>query len=306
MHPDWPDPDHVARLAARVPPEIRFGTSSWTYPGWRGLVYQRDYPVRGSSARQLAEYAQWPLFRTVGIDSFYYAPPTGRALHAYAEALPDGFPCVSKVWERVTAYAFTSPRHLASSGNANPDWLNAGLFIDEVLAPMREHFADHMGPLVFELTAVPRAVRMSADMFAQALDTFLAQLPPDARYAVEIRNPEFLAPSYFAVLRDHRVAHVFNSWSRMPAIGEQLTLHDSITTDFIVARALLRPGRTYAQAVEAFAPYDRIQEENPAVRRDLVALARAAINLRIPAHVIVNNRLEGCSPLTIAALAAML
>lgn len=306
MHPSWPDPDHIARLAAHVPPEIRFGTSSWTYPGWRGLIYQRDYPARGSSARQLAEYAQWPLFRTVGIDSFYYAPPTGHALRTYAEALPDGFPCVSKVWERVTAYAFTAPRQLAPSGHANPDWLNAGLFIDDVLAPMREHFADHMGPLVFEFTAVPRSVGMSADMFARSLDNFLAQLPSDTRYAVEIRNPEFLSAPYFAVLRDHRVAHVFNSWSRMPPIGEQLTLHDSITTDLIVARALLRPGRTYAQAVEAFAPYDHIQEENPAVRHDLVALARAAINLRIPAHVIINNRLEGCSPLTIAALAAML
>ncbi len=306
MHPDWPDPAQIAQLAARVPPQIRFGTSSWTYPGWRGLVYHRDYPVRGSSAKQLADYARWPLFRTVGVDSFYYAPPSARTLQDYAAALPQGFPCVSKVWERVTAFAFTSPRQTVRSGERNPDWLNAALFIDEILGPMREHLGDHLGPLVFEFTAVPRSAGMTVDTFAQALDTFLAQLPPDARYAVEIRNAEFLAPPYFAVLRDHGVAHVFNSWSRMPPIGEQLTLHESITTDFIVARALLRPGRSYAQAVEAFAPYDHIQEANPAVRHDLIALARAAINLRIPAHVIINNRLEGCSPLTIAALAAML
>ena len=92
----------------------------------------------------------------------------------------------------------------------------------------------------------------------------------------------------------------------MPSIGEQLLLHDSITAGMVVARALLRPGRGYAQAVDAFAPYDRIQDENGALRADLVALARTAINLRIPAYVIVNNRAEGCSPLTIAAVAAML
>jgi hypothetical protein len=102
------------------------------------------------------------------------------------------------------------------------------------------------------------------------------------------------------------VAHVFNSWTRMPAIGEQLLLHESITADFIVARALLRPGRTYAAAVEAFAPYDRIHEVSPELRNDLAALARTAINLRIPAYVIANNRAEGCAPLTIAAVAAMI
>jgi hypothetical protein len=123
-------------------------------------------------------------------------------------------------------------------------------------------------------------------------------------YAVELRNNEFLAPEYFAVLREHGVAHVFNSWSRMPAIGEQLLLHDAITAPFLVSRALLRPGRTYAEAVDAFAPYDHVQDENPPLRADLVALAKAALELRIPAYLIVNNRAEGCAPLTIAAVAA--
>ena len=59
---------------------------------------------------------------------------------------------------------------------------------------------------------------------------------------------------YFAVLREHGVAHVFSSWTRMPAIGDQLDLPGSLSGPFIVARALLRPGRTYDEAVDAFAP----------------------------------------------------
>jgi hypothetical protein len=102
------------------------------------------------------------------------------------------------------------------------------------------------------------------------------------------------------------VAHVFNSWTRVPAIGEQLLLHDSITANFVVSRALLRPGRSYAQAVDAFAPYDHVQDENSTLRSDLVALAKAALELRIPAYLIVNNRAEGCAPLTIAAVARRL
>ena len=306
MHPTWPTPEELTALAKKIPDSVLFGTSSWTYPGWKGLVYSKDYPATGAVAKQLAEYARWPIFRTVGIDSFFYRPASAATLESYAAVLPPGFRCVSKVWDRITAHSFHSPRDNAHSGERNPDWLNPNLFIEEVLAPMQAHFGEHIGPLVFEFQTIAKREGRPASQFFEALDRFFGALPKGVPYAVEIRNPEFLSPPYFAVLREHGVAHVFNAWTRMPAIGEQLLLHDSITADFVVARALLRPGRTYAQAVDAFAPYDHIQDENPALRNDLVALARTAINLRIPAYVIVNNRAEGSSPLTIRAVAELL
>ncbi len=297
-----PGHDVLTALAGRLPATIRFGTSSWTYPAWEGLIYSRRFPATGAGPAMLAEYARWPLFRTVGIDSFFYAPPAPRMLEAYAGALPAGFPCVSKVWERITTHTFTSPRERQHRGEVNPDWLNADLFIGEVLAPLREHFASHTGPLVFEFTPIARTAGLPAAEFAERLDRFLGALPTEFRYATEIRNEEFLTPEYFAVLRNHHVAHVFNSWTRMPSIGEQLLLHDAITADFVVARALLRPGRSYAKAVESFAPYDRIKEPLPELRRDLAALVQTAIDLRLAAYVVVNNRAEGCAPLTIAAV----
>jgi uncharacterized protein YecE (DUF72 family) len=305
-HPSWPSPEEVARLASGVPELIRFGTSSWTYPGWTGLVYQREYPATGASAAMLGEYAHWPLFRTVGIDSFFYRPATARTLTEYAAVLPGGFPCLSKVWERITAHTFANPREKARWGERNPDWLNAELFRNEVLSPMQEHFGEHLGPLIFEFQTIARKTGLGPADFAAELDRFFSALPVGPPYAVEIRNPEYLADEYFAVLRTHGVGHVFSSWTRMPSIGEQLVLHDAITAPFIVARALLRPGRSYAQAVDAFAPYDHVQDENPPLRADLVALAKAALELRIPAYLIVNNRAEGCAPLTIAAVAARL
>ena len=99
---------------------------------------------------------------------------------------------------------------------------------------------------------------------------------------------------------------MFNSWTRMPSIGDQLEHPDCITARFIVARALLKPGRTYADAVDRFQPYDRIQEPNPGLRRDLVKLVRTAAGLRLPAYLLVNNRAEGSAPLTIVAVAEML
>ena len=52
--------------------------------------------------------------------------------------------------------------------------------------------------------------------FLAALEPMLRTLPETFRYAVEIRNPEFLAAQYFELLHEHNIAHVFNSWTRMP------------------------------------------------------------------------------------------
>ncbi|MGH7527508.1 MAG: DUF72 domain-containing protein, partial [Gemmatimonadales bacterium] len=72
--------EELLALAARIPEGVRFGSSSWNYPGWRGLVYRRDYGTKGAATRMLEEYAAFPLFRTVGIDSSFYAPPTEEVL----------------------------------------------------------------------------------------------------------------------------------------------------------------------------------------------------------------------------------
>ncbi len=301
-----PDLAEFERLGARIPPSVRFGTSTWNYPGWRGLVYQQDYGPKGAAAKMLREYASFPLFRTVGIDSSFYGPPTEAVLHSYAEHLPPGFPCVSKVWSQVTVHTFTKAQDPERAGKLNPDFLNPDLFVEEVYQPYQRHFSQNTGPFVFEFQTIAKSSRMGPERFATRLDEFFSALPRDAQFAVEVRNEEFLTPMYFAVLREHGVAHVFNSWTRMPPIGHQLDLPGSITGSFIVARALLRPGRTYNEAVDAFAPYDRIREPNPKLRRDLVRLVETAVRTRIPAYLLVNNRTEGSAPLTIAAVAEML
>jgi uncharacterized protein YecE (DUF72 family) len=254
----------------------------------------------------LEEYSAFPLFRTVGIDSSFYAPPSEEVLRSYAERLPPGFPCVSKVWNQVTVQTFTKAQEPARAGKVNPDFLNPEVFLEAVYEPYQRHFADHMGPFVFEFQAIGRGSGIGPSEFADRLDRFFSALPREGPYAVEVRNEEFLTPMYFAVLREHGVAHVFSSWTRMPGLGDQLDLPGSVSGPFIVARALLRPGRTYDEAVDAFAPYDRIQDPNPELRRDLLRLIDTAVKTRIPAYLLVNNRAEGSSPLTVAEVARLL
>src|SRR2546430_4889844 len=74
----------LVSLAQRIPPSIRFGTSTWTYDGWAGEVYHRSYRS-AQPARRLEEYARYPLFRTVGIDSAFYEPPSDEILAERSE-----------------------------------------------------------------------------------------------------------------------------------------------------------------------------------------------------------------------------
>jgi hypothetical protein len=95
---------------------------------------------------------------------------------------------------------------------------------------------------------------------------------------------------------------VFNSWSEMPTIGEQLDLPWTFPAPFTVARLLLKPGRAYADAVKLFQPYARAQEPLPALRLDAVRLMVEAVRRRIEAFILANNRAEGNAPETIRAI----
>jgi uncharacterized protein YecE (DUF72 family) len=164
-------------------------------------VYQRDYPATGAGPEMLAEYARYPLFGTVGIDSSFYTPLTEKTLQSYGAALPEGFPCLSKVWDRLTVHTFAKSRDKARAGQLNPDFLNPDVFLESVWGPLKDHFAGHTGPLIFEFQAIARQDKVGPLDFAERLDRFFARLPREGRYAVEARNPEFLTPAYFAVLR---------------------------------------------------------------------------------------------------------
>ena len=252
-----PPPNDLVVLGKRVPANVRFGTSTWTYDGWAGDVYHRTY--RGAQpARRLEEYARYPLFRTVGIDSAFYDPPTEEVLTAYARALPPGFPCVSKIWDRITARRFNQDARWGNlAGQRNPDFLNADLFKDAVLGPYARAFSDHAGAFVFEFQVMRGKDLPKPAQWAEELDDFLRKLPGDFRYAVELRNPELLSDLHGAVLARHGVAHVFNSWNEMPPIGEQLELPWTFPAAFTVARApQARPGlRRRGKAVRAIRPH---------------------------------------------------
>jgi hypothetical protein len=73
-----------------LPKNIFLGTSTWTFPGWRGTIYKGEYKSdRDFSRRCVEEYAAIPWFRTACIDSLFYNPPSPTTLRRYATQVPE-------------------------------------------------------------------------------------------------------------------------------------------------------------------------------------------------------------------------
>jgi len=290
----------ASEIAARLPGNVFFGTSSWGFPGWTGIVYSRR-ATPGQLAREgLAEYARHPLLRTVGIDRGFYAPIPEEDLLRYAAQLPAGFRCCAKAPAAVTAAELPGQR------TANPDFLRPDRFVNEMVQPFCAAFADHAGPFLLQFPPAGAGRRDRPASFAAKLGRFLAALPRDFRYAVELRDPSLLTEEYRAALAEAGAAHVYNYATAMPMPHVQAAAVPLETASFAVIRLLLAPGTRYNDRREEFEPFDRIVAPDLEMRRQVVSLARQASSLGRDVFVLVNNKAEGCSPLTIRALAEML
>jgi uncharacterized protein YecE (DUF72 family) len=299
----------ATRLRALASENVYIGGSSWKYEGWLGQVYTRGrYLSRGRFSKRLfeteclREYAE--TFPTVCGDFAFYQFPSEDFWRRLFHHVPGDFRFAFKAPEQITCKMFPAhPRYGAQAGRENEAFLDGRVLQEMFLRPLLP-YREKTALLIFEFGAFGRRSFAGLGEFLDRLDPFLAGLPPEFRYAVEIRNPEFLARDYFACLRGHGVAHVYNAWSRMPELRHQMAIPDSATADFLVCRALLRHGRAYQDAVAAFAPYTEVRDPNPEARESMrVLIGRAREGKQfLFLFLFVNNRLEGNAPATILSL----
>jgi uncharacterized protein YecE (DUF72 family) len=294
--------EQARELAAKLPPGVRMGTSSWSFPGWRGLVYSGTRSQASLAREGLREYAQHPLLTTVGVDRSYYAPMAIGDLKEYAAQLPAGFGCCFKAPAAVTALALGAPGQQV----ANPDFLSVDRLVADLLAPCAAAFREHTGPIILEFPPFPRHQRLAPDDFHARLDRFLVALPADFEYAVELRDTRLLTPRYRDILARRGIAHTYNYWSAMPAPVAQAALVPPEDVAFAIVRLLLKPGTWYEDQRERFKPFDRIVEPDEGMRADVVSVTLRALSRGRRVYILVNNKAEGSSPLTVMALARRL
>lgn len=302
--------DGIRDLAARLSPRIHLGTSSWSFPGWTGLVYadRNGKPASEQTLARhgLAAYAAHPLLRTVSLDRTFYAPLTAAEFAAYAAQVPDAFRFVVKA-----PAAFTDPA-IRKSGSGepardNPSFLEGAAAVATFVRPCLEGLGPRAGPLVFQFPPLGRRLLADLPRLVARIAAFMTGLPRGPLYAVEVRDPQLVSRDFAAALHDAGAVPCLAAHARMPPVAEQALVFGLNTAECrlpLVARWNLHAGRGYEEAKADYFPFNRLIEEDPESRNALATLARQAAATDRDTFITINNKAEGSAPLSVLKLAA--
>lgn len=295
-------------MGAALPATIRLGTSSWSFPGWAGIVYDRPAPESLLSRKGVAAYARHPLLRAVGVDRAFYKPMSAAQYAELAAQVPAGFRFLVKAPALVSdaVRRDDSGRGLSP----NPGFLDAELAVSEFIKPALAGLGDACGPLVFQLSPLPRALLADSAQLVARLHAFLIEAlrlcggvsrPP--LLAVEVRDRELLTRDFAAALKDAGARYCLGVHARMPSAEEQLPLLRALWPGSLTVRWNLHAGLKYDQARADYAPFNRLVDEDPVTRATLARVALATARAGHEVTIIANNKAEGSAPLTLKRLA---
>ncbi len=311
--------DEVRHLGRHLPAGVHLGTSSWSFPGWRGLVYGASHGEPQLARQGLAAYAEHPVLRAVGIDRSFYQPLPQSEFAGYATQVPPHFRFVVKAPALIADAVLRGDGGLPAGDN--PSFLDATIATEQFVAPALRGLGERAGPLVFQLSPLPRALTQGAAAHAtiDRIGAFLDALPREVDgiapvYAIELRNAELLTPRFVRMLRATKARLCLGIHARMPPAARQgAALHAMDDPDAagelwklagpLVVRWSLHSGFKYDEAKNRYAPFDRLIDPDLATRGTLAHLIHVAIRSSQPAYVIVNNKAEGSAPLSCIELA---
>jgi uncharacterized protein YecE (DUF72 family) len=292
----------LRRLAELLPPPIRLGTSSWSFPGWAGLVYDREATPSHLARHGLAAYAGHPLLRAAGIDRTYYAAIAARDFARYAEVVPDDFRFLVKA-----ASECTDPHVRGKVGRStgrNERFLDAAFAGEEIVGPYVEGLGKKAGALLFQLPPLGPSLTSDPPRFADRLARFLTELPSGPLYAVELRDRELLGEPYVAALGEARAVHCLTAHPRMPPVSEQRRVVGAQRA--LIGRWMLHATLGYAAAKDRYAPFSQIVDEDPETRSAFAELCLEQIAGGGTVIVTANNKAEGSAPETLFRLAGLI
>ena len=296
-----PPTEAASTLASRLAPNIRLGTSSWSFPGWAGLVYGGNYTESRLAKDGLAAYAAHPLLRTVSIDRTFYAPLAEHEFAKYAEQVPTDFRFVVKAPMAITSsYVRSDTGEFSDS----PYFLNVEYAIEEFIAPCSAGLGATTGPLVFQFPPQGRRVTGNPDPFINQLYRFLNQLPPGLPYAVEVRDRQLLTARFFKCLTTIATGFWVASHAKMPPPAEQIQLmSDNMPAGDFICRWSLHAGFQYEDAKARYFPFNQLVDEDLESRAALAIAVASAARAGYASFVTINNKAEGSAPLSVEKLA---
>lgn len=192
-------------------PELRIGTSGWSYGSWRGPFFPADLRAKD----HLAFYAT--RFSATELNAPFYRTPTLDAVRGWFEQTPDDFRFAWKASKFITHWKRLTERCENSI---------------ELMETRLELLGHKAGPILFQLPP-----RMHAN--GERLASFLGMLSPRWRYTFEFRHPSWYAPEILRILREHDVALCLSDHADAPSPWE-------VTASFVYVRGHGPTGRYHS------------------------------------------------------------
>jgi uncharacterized protein YecE (DUF72 family) len=165
---------------------LYLGTSGFAYPEWKGTFY----PQNLKDAEMLSFYSG--RFPSVEVNYTFRRFPAEKTMRTWAERATDEFRFALKANQRIT-----HTRRLRDADADVSDFLDRARIL-----------GDRLGPILFQC---PPSLRFDRGL----IESFLAYLPPIARYAFEFRDDTWAQAR--DLLAEQGVAWCFAEWNETDA-----------------------------------------------------------------------------------------
>ncbi len=291
----------IFNIPARFSSHLKIGTCSWKYDSWKGLIYEVGKTYRSDD--YLSDYAR--VLDSVEVDQWFWSLfpgtvrlPESSQVRRYAESVPDNFVFTVKAPNALTLTHFYSKQpaaYAAYAGRPNDSFLD-----NDLLERFLEHLAplgNKLGPVMFQFEYLNKSKMPSPAAFIERFNEFITRAPKDFRYAVEIRNPNYLSAAIFEFLARNGVGFVYLEGYYMPPIGQVFETHRPPTADFAVIR--LHGGDRREIEKETGEVWNQIISPRPEGIRAAARIVRSNVSRGVTTFVNVNNHFEGSAPLSI-------
>ena len=307
-----PDPALQA-LAEGLPAHVRLGTSTWSYPGWAGIVWDKAYSETLLAKQGLTAYARHPLLRSVCVDRAFYRPLSASQYARLAAMVPPDFRFVVKAPSLVTDAQVRGEE--GRGRQPNPAFLSPDIAVREFVQPALEGLGAKIGALVFQLSPLPMSMLAHWPQLLDRLATMLRALPslrataPYAVIAVEVRDAALLTPALADVLRQTGATYCLGLHPKLPPIEAQLPMLRALWPGPLVCRWNFnrRHGAYgYEAAEKLYEPFDRMVDPDVETRAALARVVLGTANAGQNVYVTISNKAEGSAPLSVRALAKAL
>ena len=164
--------------------KLRVGTSSWSFPDWRGVFY----PPQTPADRQLSHYAA--KFNSVEVNTSFYALPATKTLLRWLESVPPEFTFSLKAPREIT-----HEKRLVDVEQLTAAYLDRVRSLGPVPAPGLIQF-----PATFTRSRAGR-------LLANFVDNIATQAP-DIPLSVEVRAADLMTTAFALFLMERQIGFV--------------------------------------------------------------------------------------------------